>query len=463
MFMPRAALALAIAMLAANCALAQAPPRHVFLIVIDSLRADHLPSYGYARNTAPFIATLAEEGVLFDQAFSASSYTRESIAALLTGRWPSATATGAGWDARPDPALGTLPEAFRAAGFATAFYTDTPMLGDVNFTRGFDEAIGLPDFGLSLQGGKVIDRAKDFLTRHADKNTFIYLHLLDPHSPYGPPADYYARMGRGNMPPAPVDMLRVRSRLRELRAQGLGPGDPLFEDILCRYDAEILYQDDLLRGLAGWLRETGRWEHTALALTADHGEEFLDHGYFEHAWRLYVESIRVPLLFWAGPRLQPGREAAPVSTVGLYPTLLALAGIDPGARAFDFGPLLRPEGGLWRAHAPGGPIIAELQLPERNMMRSIIDGGLHYIASQQWLSAEACADAGIHTVQRRLRDEFRAGLRPRPDPWGPPVKEELFDLARDPREQHDLAASDPQALARMRAAMEAYRAACTAR
>lgn len=436
------------------------PPRHVFLVVIDTLRADHLGAYGYGRATSPFIDTLAAEGVLFENAYSASSFTRESVAALLSGAWPSASGSGAGWDAHPAPRLETLPEMFRRAGYATAFFADTPMLEHADFARGFDEAAGMPEYGRSLLGGKVIARAKAFLEKNAERPTFVYLHLLDPHSPYSPPEDYLKRIGVDL--PATIEVMDARNNLNRLKTEGFGPGEARFEGMVARYDAEIAYQDDLLRGFSDWLRETGRWENSAIALTADHGEEFLEHGYLEHAWRLYVESIHVPLLLWAGARLRPERAVARVSNVGIYPTLAALAGVTPRGEAFAAGPLLERGPAGWQAATPAGPIFAELLLPERNMVRAVIDGDSLYFAAQQWLSAEACADAGLHAVQRRLRDEFNAGIRTRPAPWGAVVHEGLFNLAVDPRGLADIAAAAVEELARMRALLAAYQKICEA-
>lgn len=454
------ALAHVLALIAAFSPVAEAadPPRHVFLIVIDTLRADHLRAYGYDRDTAPFIDSLAAEGVLYENAYAASSFTRESVAAMLTAEWPTASGTGAGWDAYPATQLETLPELFQRAGYATAFYADTPMLEHPGFARGFDEAVGMLEYGRSLLGGKVIARAKAFIEKNAGRNTFIYLHLLDPHSPYAPPAEYIARIGA--KPTATIEVMEARANLNALKAEGFGPGDARFEGMVAAYDAEIAYQDDLLRGFADWLRETGRWDQTTIALTADHGEEFLDHGYLEHAWRLYVEVTHVPLIFWAGPGLQPARFAPRVSNVGIYPTLAALAAIPTRSGAFAVGPLLESRSNGWQPVAPPGPIISELQLPERNMVRTIIDGDSLYLAAQQWLSAERCADVGLHVIQRRLRDEFNAGIRSRPAPWGPVVHEELFDLSKDPRGLRDLAPAAPPQLARGRALLDDYRKQC---
>ena len=436
-------------------------PRHVFLIVIDTLRADHLGAYGYTRDTSPYIDSLAREGVLFEHAYAASSFTRESIAAILGGAWPTASGSGAGWEAHPAPGVETLPEMFRRAGFATAFYSDTPMLEHAGFARGFDEAAGMMEYGRSLLGTKVLAKAKSFLEKNAGRDTFIYLHLLDPHSPYDPPEEYLARIGApGGDAPEVID---ARAALSTLTREGFGPGEARFEAMVAHYDAEIAYQDDLLKGFAGWLRETGRLAGTTIALTADHGEEFLEHGYLEHAWHLYPEVIRVPLVFWSGAGLPPARVPGRVSNVGIFPTLAALLGIPPRPEAFAVGPLLaQTADGGWIATAQTAPIIAELQLPERNMLRVVIAEDSLYVAAQQWLRTERLPDAGLHAVQRRLREEYRTGVRKQPGPWDPVVHEALYDLKADPRCLADIATTDLERLGRLRGLLGAYRAACGA-
>lgn len=458
----RHALAMALGLAYACGAVAQgAPAKHVFLVVIDTLRADHLTPYGYSRNTTPFLDEIAQQGILFENAYSASSFTRESVSAMFTGRFPSSGGAGAGWLARPAEGRITLAEHFQRAGYATALYADTPMLEDPMFARGFDEAKCLPEYNRSLLGGKVLERAQQFIERNAGRNTFIYLHLMDPHSPYEPPKEFYERFG----PPAPAGMPNLgdlRSYVPELLREGFGPGEARFEHLVRAYDGEIAYQDELLRGFVDWLQQRGMWDESFFLLTADHGEEFLEHGFVEHAWGLYAEVLRVPLILWSGARITPGREAARVSNVGIFETLLDVAEI-PRNDVADYGGLLAPVDGRWAAQSPGQPIISELRLAERSMLRSVIVEDYHYLAGQQWLDAEQCAAASFYMVQRRLRREFEAGVRQRPDPWGPVTREALFNLAMDPLEQKDLTPQGGVALERCRAVLADYVARCRAR
>lgn len=155
---------------------------------------------------------------------------------------------------------------------------------------------------------------------------FLYVHYLDPHGPYDPPAgtvpdfDRFERVGIYN---------HVRENITTLRSEGFGPGEPRFDDYRARYAAELTHVDTAVGTLLDGLREQGRLENALVIVTSDHGEEFLEHGYVEHAWTLYEESIRVPLILHAPEWLEPARVTGRVSGVDLVPTLDALLGADP--------------------------------------------------------------------------------------------------------------------------------------
>ncbi len=457
-----------LAALAAGCGSAPAPPQafpdyNVLIIVLDSLRADHLGCYGYHRPTSPVMDAMAAEGVLFERAQSNSSYTNESIAALFSGRFPSAHAWGAGWQARPDPDSPTLAERFQAAGYATGMFSNTPQLNFPAFWRGFDEMECYAEWGHSGLGPRLVDRALRFYRDHRRAKSFVYLHFLDPHSPYDPPDDFYRKFAD---PPLPRDQwIRlwedVRPHVPALVETGFGPGDPRFEDLVARYDAEIAFEDSNLGRLFEGMRRFGVLDKTLVVITADHGEEFLDHGYVEHAWRVYWESVHVPLIFHAPRALPPARMPDRVSLVDLAPTLLTFAGIRYDPEGFDGTALFRRDQNRWVFTPHGKPIIAENLMQSRNLVRMVQEGDYAYLAAQKWLSVAECSEAAA--IEREIRKDLATGKRPLTDIWGPIVHEELYDMAADPGQQVNIIGDAPAEIpARMRRILEQYRRRCPA-
>ncbi len=414
-------------------------PANIILIVIDTLRADHLGSYGYARDTSPFLDSLATEGVVFEQARSNSSFTRESVAALMTGQLPSRSGA-IGWDAYPPSSTPTIAERMKAAGYHTVFLSNTMMLKHERFTEGFDEALHLPRrIHLSGQGERLSQTAIDHLRRSKNKKNFFYLHYLDPHGPYEPNEVFDRRFPR-ELPEHPLHLYKeLRPRLTELVEEGLAPGTIHFEDLRARYDAEISETDDAIKQLFAGLEKLGLSGDTLAVVTADHGEEFLDHGFVEHGWTLYEESIRVPLIFWAPGFLHAQRTDQAVSLVDVAPTLLSLLGV-----AYDDGSLNGRA--LFDAHAASAgtqrsvrkldenhATIAETLIQERNLLRTVIAGNFKYLAALRWLSPAQRSTAATKAKELRAR-----GSADHIDVWQEAVHEELYDLAHDPGEKHNI-------------------------
>ena len=434
-------------------ALAPLAEHNLILIVVDTLRPDHLGCYGYERETTPNIDRLAKDGVIFDAARSASSYTGESVTALLTGELPSC-AGGTGWGARPSGDVAILGERFRDAGFETALMASTLMLKPEAFTRGFDTVLNL---GKSWQDStlapKLTDHAIDFMSQHRDERFALYLHYLDPHAPYRPPL----RLRERTTDAPPELRLRLYGQVREeltaLREDGFGPGDPRYEDLIGRYDAEIMLIDESIGRLIASLTDFGLDRKTLVVLTADHGEEFLEHEFVEHAWTLYDESLRVPLLFWAPGMLRRGRVEEAVSLIDVMPTLWSVlvdaneVSESPGAS------LLASDGAELVASVRPRPVISELLVKRRSVLRSFVDGGWKYIASQHWLEPDQRAAAIA------LDAAAENGV---PEIWGPVIHEELYDLRTDPAERHNRIDSAPEKRAHFARLYVQHRDRCSA-
>jgi arylsulfatase len=309
----------------AVCLAACGPPpqkaRSLLLIVIDTLRRDHLPIYGYSRNTAPELARLAAEGAVFD-GLSTSSWTKPSVASILTGLHPLRHQAVLA-DALPESAL-TLAEALDAQGFHTLAITSNAHISpSFGFGQGFDEFDSL----MKEFDSGALPRPRDLSRALLDRIEairhpfFLYLHYLDPHAPYEPDTTWDGR-------PLP-DRLRSRSPLKgvDMQHRRFLERDPGFlQDAVDLYDGEIRGVDADIGFVLGELRARGLLDGTLTVVTADHGEEFEEHGRMGHGKALYGEGVRVPLLFH-GPGVTPGLRGGRASVMDILPTSLELLGL----------------------------------------------------------------------------------------------------------------------------------------
>lgn len=430
---------------------------NVVLIVSDSLRADHVGCYGYSRETTPFIDSLAENGVLFEQAFSNSSYTRESISVLLSGLLPS-SGGHVGWHAAPSLDLETLAESFQDTGYRTAFFSNTVLLIYEGFAQGFEKVKHLVSpRGTSRQGPKLSQRALEFVKSVGDQKFFMYLHYIDPHLPYDPPEENYL-LFTDKLFAAPLPVLKAMATLDTLQQEGFGPSDPRFQDMVLRYDAEIRHTDQAIQIFLEGLDELGVLDDTVVIVTSDHGEEFLDHGYFGHFRRLYTESIHVPLIFWAPGLLKAERIKGRVSLVDIFPTLLRLMEITTDPIRLDGAALFAEEGSSVVFTPPKAPIISEVLIQSRDLARVIMAGDFKYLLAQRWTPTEKLPEAQRNL--RTLREKDKDPKHPPHDIWGPVVHEELYDIGQDPLETRDLMTEAAPELEQLWQVWEDYKACC---
>jgi arylsulfatase A-like enzyme len=398
---------------------------NLIIINIDSLRAGHLGCYGYHRNTSPFIDTLAREGMVFAGMTTNSSFTRESVAVLLTGRLPS-SGDSVGWRAQPSRGIKNIGELFQEAGYKTAFLTNTSVLNDPGFTAGFLDTHHLKEWGVSGAGPKLSKRAGQFIVKNKDRKFMIYLHYLDPHGPYQPPPEYYLRFTAAPYPD-PLSLYKyVRNNCAALIKEGFGPGEARYEDMVLRYDAEIAHTDHSIGILFNKLEEHGLQDRTFVVITADHGEEFLEHDFVEHSWTLYNESLQIPLVLWAPGVVTPKRIDTRVSTVDILPTILELMKIPHQRNDFDGTPLFRSKNKGFYFIPPAKPCIAELLIQHRNLIRVVIKEDWKYIAAIRWLPPQKRPEVLFNVA------EFEGDPTRHLDTWGPVVHEELYHLSTDP-------------------------------
>jgi len=396
---------------------------NILLISLDTVRADHLGCYGYARDTSPQIDRLASEGVLFEHAVASAPWTIPSHASLLTGLYARRHRIHLAGQSLPAH-FETLATRLVADGYATAAAVNVGILE--NLLVGFDRSWIVP--AREGHSDDVFELVSSWLAS-ASLPYFVFLHVYDAHTPYAPDPEFAALFEEPYDGVASGSVGEVRRlMLGELE---LGPDDARHMRNL--YDGEIRQLDASLGSFLERLGTAGHLDRTIVALVSDHGEEFYDHGGFGHGHTLYQELVRVPFIL-SGPGIPRGvRVATPVSLVGVAATLLALAGSPPleGVDGADLSPhWLRPAVPLRAA-----PAYSEADFwlgnKERNFRRSVRSGRytLHYDAkSAQYtlydLEQDPTQAADLSSrrpgVMDRLRsllaDYVPAGLGPPPTP-----------------------------------------------
>ncbi|HOO78296.1 MAG TPA: sulfatase [bacterium] len=333
-------------------------PPDVLLISIDSLRADHLSCYGYGRNTSPHLDELAEEGTLFAACAATTSWTLPSHISIFTGRDISAhQVVGDGFSL--NDSVPTLPEALSAAGYATAAFCSSPYLNPAfGFGRGFDlyhntdfDRHGSRDTILpsererdaghgDVTSERIVELAGDWLGEKRDRPFFLFLHFWDVHYDYIPPAPYDRLFDPDYRGPVTGRDYIHNPAVEE----GMDPRD-LFH-IVALYDGEIAWTDRALGELFRVLKERGLWENTLIVVTADHGDEFFEHGGKGHRASLYDEVVHVPLLVkLPGEAPRTDRVEVQTALVDIAPTVLEAAGLAPwaGIQGRSLLPLIRGE------------------------------------------------------------------------------------------------------------------------
>ncbi len=323
---------------------------NIVMLLVDTLRADHMSVYGYGywggavggyeAPTTPNLERLAGQAVVFKRVIAPSSWTKTSMGSIMTGCNPSRHGAQGVKDVLPD-GLTTIAEALAEQGYYTIGVNTNPWLKSIfGFNAGFHTYHTLPceaSFGSAWD----VNRTALELLKQAPqgKPVFLYLHYMDVHSPYAPSRPFFSE------PPAtipglgvvPDDELDILYRQKGLDAPGVVPR------IIKLYDGEIRTVDAAIDQLLKELQRENWFDNTIVVITSDHGEEFREHGSIEHGKNLYPEVYEVPLIFlWPG-RLPAGvRISAQVRSIDIAPTLFALTGLDV-PKSLDGKPLLPME------------------------------------------------------------------------------------------------------------------------
>ena len=326
-------------------------PGPIVLISIDTLRADHLPAYGYTKIRTPNIDTLAAEGVVFEHAWSHAPQTLPAHTSLLSGELPfeHGVRDNVGFTVKKGQWF--IQRALQERGWPTGGFVSAYVLrAATGINQGFDTydsdmpaSSGERSIGQVQRGGdKTLAAAISWLdARDRAKPFFLFLHFYEPHKPYEPPARFSA---------------------------------------YSPYDGEIAYSDELVGRFLDRLRSASLYDRATIVLLADHGEGLGDHGEQEHGLFLYQETTRVPLIVKLPGRHQARRVAAPVQHIDLAPTILDLAGAParPQLRGRSLRPLLEGTGALQDA-----PIYSEALYSRYHFgwseLYGLVDSRYHFI------------------------------------------------------------------------------------
>ena len=308
------------------------------LIVVDTLRADHLSCYGYWRATSPRLCELAADGVLFERAYTPRTSTTPAIASMLTGLYPHRHGVRRLLLLLPDD-LNTLAERMRTAGYATGgFVSSFVMVADVSgLAQGFD--VYDDDVrerepsreNYERPAAATVERAIDWLAAHGPR-AFLLVHLIEPHGPYTPPEpflDEFALPAQGRHIPRSL-----------VPAYQILPGVDFVSQYVGRYDGEIASADAQIGRLIARLKQLGWYDGATIVAVADHGESMGERrSWFRHGTTIDLAQAHVPLIVkfaGSGASALRGRHvAAPVTTVDVFPTMLAAADIEQSATAAD--------------------------------------------------------------------------------------------------------------------------------
>ena len=307
------------------------PPRHVLVVLVDTLRADAIGVYAPGRpGVTPRLDAFADAHLRFDAAVSTSGWTLPAVGSLLTAQWPTVhggLGKGDGMLVPIRPELTTVAEVLREAGFRTAAFVNAAFLSPVlGLERGFDVFDHRHAYNDSIRrADETVDAALAFLGGAGDERTFVLLHLFDPHLDYDPLPEHAGGLAGRTEPPLPLDWTGCRSLERE----GAPPTPEDVAYVRAAYDAEVAAVDAEFGRLEAGLRELGLWEDSAIVVTSDHGEELWEHGGFEHGHALYDELVRIPLLLkLPGAAPTAGVIPSQVRILDVGPTVLDLVGLD---------------------------------------------------------------------------------------------------------------------------------------
>jgi arylsulfatase A-like enzyme len=421
---------------------------HVLLVSIDTLRVDHVSCYGYERPTTPHLDRLAADGARFEWAFGTAVWTPPAHASMLTGLYPSQH--GVVDENRLVSSIPTIAEMLAAVGYRTLGVANNSQVGAlIGLDRGhqsFHEVwrgvksrnvverglrflgrrltdyLGRADHGAAKSNGIVLEWLES--QARSGQPLYMFVHYIEPHNPLKAPAAYRrfadrrARIDRAKLAAVADNPLICLTDELQLTPVEL-------EYLIGLYDEEICYIDSRLGEVLDALREAGLYEDTLILVTADHGEHFGEHGLYSHVASLYEPIVHIPLIAkLPGGRTGPAVRDDLVQHVDLLPTIAEAVGVEP------------PQGALLQGRSLAAPPAAG---QEREFVYAEWEGRVPFYVRKRLADKPPSALERYRQPISMIRDaRYKYLLRED----GPP---ELYDLASDPAEEHNLAQAPPAA------------------
>ena len=361
---------------------------NIILITVDTLRADHVGSYGAGLVATPVMDGIARDGILFENAYCPKPHTAPSHATILTSLYPRQHGVMLNGHSLPHR-FETLAEVLREEGYVTSAFVAVFMLSaEFGFDQGFERFDDEMEHGLRT-AGEMVHKILPWLEKNAGKSFFMWIHLYDPHVPLIPPEPFKSKY----------------------------PGD----DYTSLYRAEVAYTDSRLGLILAALKALSIEEETIVILTSDHGESLGEHDYWGHGQQLYEVSVRVPLIVKIPEKLsakkgilpRSSRIQARVRIMDIFPTVLELLGIEErtGLQGSSFLPLMRKNHGLHR------DVYMANMPPEKNAIPPYQENA---VLMGQW-----------KLIRFHGSDD------------------EIYNLIEDPDEQNDMRDSQPEVLKKL--------------
>jgi arylsulfatase A-like enzyme len=444
---------------------------NVLVYVVDALRADHLSSYGYDRETTPNIDALCEDGIRYEQCFSTATWTRPASVSLLTGAYPP-THGVRHREHRFPPDLPRLPQLLSEAGYETVGIS---TMGNVSTTLGYD--VGFDSYHDLYKDDDIIEKRKESSTTrerlvHEDRdeialpraediterlepiyddpseNLFAFCWSIDPHMPLDPPEGY--RTFLDSAYDGPING-SFKSMPEEL-------ADDDISRLIDLYDSEISYVDAQIGAIVDELQRKGLYDETLLVVVGDHGEAFHEHETIFHGNVPYDEVLHVPLVIKPpGSNADSGTVSDMVSIVDICPTILDVLDIDTRPACVQ-GQVVAP----FNESPDDVPVFSETQLREfKPAYRTVRTDRWKYI-NTEWppltdvirgLYAHRGEISNLRFMLATLRDSLYSEIFDTED-------ELLYEVSSDPCEQRTLAAEQPEKTAQYRSRLDEWLDEC---
>jgi len=402
----------------------------VILLVIDTLRADHLGCYGYHYDTSPNIDRLAKEGVIFEKAYPTDVPTQPSFTSMFTGLRGIQTGIVSHSETENlSEQIPCFPEILSQKGVTTAAVSTLYMMRRW-FARGYqyymDPVAGLRSRLQQVDAEEINSMALPWIRENKDKDFFIFIHYWDPHMLYLPPKPYRRLFYQGNESDPEnhsLDVLKTQPvwPFAKGHLEAIGKNITDIKYVVAQYDGEIRYADDNVGELMDLLEDLGISDETAVILTSDHGESLGEHHFYFDHHGVYETTIHVPLIIKYPQEISEGTKVKDLvqSTICIAPTILNLFGID--------------------------------------IPRSMEGKDLIKIAKgEEKGSEEIYSNMGIWTAKRTIRTERWKLIKTLDKSFWETPEIELYDMKEDPDETENLASERPEIVDKLELKMERW-------